>query len=75
MDKIINSRRSFLTGFVGILAAPAIVRASILMAVRPFDDLNSDFGMFDLEKMIGILRANSLKPMIIDGQQFFVVLS
>lgn len=32
------SRRGFLTGFAGILAAPAIVRASSLMPVKVIDD-------------------------------------
>lgn len=37
---MIHTRRSFLAGFAGILAAPAIVRASSLMPVRqPANDV------------------------------------
>lgn len=32
------SRRRFLTGLASLLAAPAIVRASNLMAISPFED-------------------------------------
>jgi len=52
------SRRSLITGIGCIIAAPAIVRASSLMAIKPLDDwvtvkarvLDSDFWLAEIER-------------------------
>ena len=41
MTELIMPRRKFLRTLVGIIAAPAVVKASSLMAIRPFEDLSN----------------------------------
>ena len=52
-------RRSFITGLVSLLAAPAIVRASSLMPVKalPFDNINIRFeaGTYNLREVQNLL--------------------
>jgi hypothetical protein len=59
-------RRSFITGLVSLLAAPAIVRASSLMPVRVLDAWHTEhvtFGPYSttnvLKLRVGIIHGNA----------------
>ncbi len=48
---MILTRRSLLSGFAGLLAAPAIVRASSLMPVKTFHPAVASGPLFDISGM------------------------
>lgn len=61
---MITSRRSFITGLVSFVAAPAIVRASSLMPVKNFSITNIGSGYpemaFDIERIVVIAKSHCL---------------
>lgn len=47
-----TSRRSFITGLISFVAAPAIVRASSLMPIRALPDINHELAIQELTRQM-----------------------
>jgi hypothetical protein len=62
---LIPSRRGFVTGLVGLVAAPAIVKASSLMPVKAWGESVVSYG-FDTDEL------NMAMHVIVNGRTFTV---
>lgn len=52
METLIQpSRRGFLTGLAGLVAAPALVKATSLMPIKPWDDREAFLLRFEAEAL------------------------